>query len=99
MVSAFEGFGMVLVEAQAYAVVPFAFNCFSAIHDIIKNNDDGVIIELFDLNDYALKLSELIKNEPLRKVMASNAQKAVKKYDVKKIVNNWVSLFESITVN
>lgn len=99
MTSSFEGFGMVLVEAQAYAAVPFAFNCFSAIEDVIKNMKDGVIIKPFDLNEYALTLSALMKNESLRQEMATNAQRAVEKYHVEKVANNWISLFESIKKN
>lgn len=99
MTSSFEGFGMVLVEAQAYAVVPFAFNCFNAIEDVIKNMKDGVIINPFDLNEYALTLSALMKNESLRQEMATNAQRAVGKYHVEKVANNWISLFESIKKN
>ncbi len=99
MTSSFEGFGMVLVEAQAYAAVPFAFNCFSAIEDVIKNMKDGVIIKPFDLNEYALTLSAFMKNESLRQEMAINAQRAVGKYHVEKVANNWISLFESIKKN
>ena len=38
MTSDFEGFGMVLIEAQSFGVVPLAFNCFSSIGEIIAQH-------------------------------------------------------------
>lgn len=53
MTSNFEGFGMVLVEAMQYGCVPFAFDTFTALHDIIDDGVNGFIIPPFDEDKYA----------------------------------------------
>jgi glycosyltransferase involved in cell wall biosynthesis len=52
MTSSFEGFGMVLVEAQAYGVVPIAFDSFSSLSSIIQDGYSGIVVKPFDLENY-----------------------------------------------
>lgn len=47
MASAFEGFGLVLVEAMSYGVVPMAFNSFSNCSDIIDDDKNGILVTPF----------------------------------------------------
>ena len=92
MTSAFEGFGMVLVEAQAYGVVPFAFNTFPNLEDIIEDKKNGVIIPPFDIIRYASEMSDLMSDEKRRFSMARNAQNAVSRYDRNAIALKWIEL-------
>lgn len=41
MTSTYEGFPMVLIEAQQYGCVPMAFDSFEAVHDIIEDGENG----------------------------------------------------------
>lgn len=95
MTSAFEGFGMVLVEAQAYGVIPIAFNCFSAIGDIIDDGKTGVLVEPFNIADYVDKLDGLMKNEKGRSEMAKNSRQSIDKFEPGKIADKWLRMFES----
>ena len=56
MTSASESFGLVLVEAMSYGVIPFAFNSFPAVTDIIQNGINGFLVEPFDIEQYAERL-------------------------------------------
>jgi glycosyltransferase involved in cell wall biosynthesis len=96
MTSDFEGFGMVLVEAQTYGVVPISFNCFSAIDDIIITNETGIIIDDFKIDKYIEKIIELIQNEKLLNNMAHNSIKSVGKFESSNVANKWMELFHSL---
>lgn len=93
MTSAFEGYGMVLVEAQAYGLVPFAFNTFSVLSDIVQNNENGVIVLPFDINEYAEQLSLLMRDENRRIAMAENGQLSIVKFNAEAISRKWIRLF------
>jgi len=95
MTSAFEGFPMVLVEAQAYGVVPFAFDSFSSVHDIISNYENGVIIPAFQLDKYVEKLGELMVDEGKRINLSQKARNSVTKFNPSNIANEWERLFRN----
>ena len=96
MTSAFEGFGMVLVEAQAFGVVPFAFDCFRALPEIIQSGKNGFIFPKFNISQYAQTLKQLMCDEELRRKMAINGQKSVLKFHPRIICDKWVYLFEKL---
>lgn len=96
MTSAFEGYGMVLVEAQAYGVVPFAFNCFSAINDIIHDEINGFVIEQYSIEEYCKKLSGMMLDENRREIISLNCLNSVRKFLPELIVEKWISEFCSI---
>jgi glycosyltransferase involved in cell wall biosynthesis len=97
MTSAFEGFGMVLVEAQAYGVVPVLFRCFSSLDDIIESKKTGIIVDPFDVDAFASEVSEIMRNESFRKQMAENALKSIHKFESSRIADRWINQFETAT--
>ena len=97
MTSAFEGYGMVLVEAQAYGVVPLAFDTFSALKDIIKNETNGYIIHPYSIDDYFGKIRYLFSDEKLRLKLAANAMASVSNFDASLIANKWLNLFNMVS--
>lgn len=57
LTSTFEGWGLVLTEAQNNAVVPIAFNCSRGVETIISGGEEGgILIPSFDLDQYANEL-------------------------------------------
>lgn len=96
MASNSEGFGMVLVEAQQYGCVPVALDSFSAVHDIIENGRNGVLVEDSNREKYGKELLELIRKEDIRRTMAKNALQDCKKFSVKNIVDQWENLFREV---
>ena len=97
MTSAFEGFGMTLAEAQKYVCIPVAMDSFLSLHDIIKNGENGFITPNGDINAMAEKIQLLMTDEHLRKEMALNGLKSVKKFDVKIIAQKWEGLFNELS--
>lgn len=94
MTSRSEGFPMVLLEAMSYGLPVVAFDCPIGPRSIIANNKDGFLINDGDIEQFALKINELIENENLRETMGLSAKKTVEKYDIETIMNQWKELFE-----
>lgn len=97
MTSKFEGFGMVLAEAQSYAVPSVAFTCPFGPKDIIEDGVTGYHVEPNDKESFAKKLEQLMLNTELRQSMGQAAYKASARYAVETVMTQWLSLFASLT--
>lgn len=96
MTSNFEGFPMVLPEAMAFGAVPFAFDSYSAVHDIIEDNKTGILVTPFSIKEYANKLALLMSDEDARIRMSENCMKDVTRFSLDNIVDQWEKLFHSL---
>ncbi len=96
MSSRFEGFGMVLIEAMAFGVPCISFDCPHGPADIIKDGEDGFLIENGDIEGFGNAIIQLIENEELRAEMGAKAKENVKRYAPYKIVPIWDELFKSL---
>jgi glycosyltransferase involved in cell wall biosynthesis len=92
MTSLHEGFPMTLIEAQQMGVVPIVFDSFSAVHDIIQNEYNGLLISNNDVKAYAAQLIRLMKNDVVRYTMAQNAVKSSKRFEISEVIKKWVTL-------
>lgn len=97
MTSNFEGFGMTLLEAMQNGCIPFAFDTFSALHDIIQDSYNGYIFSPNDEQAYADKLIELINDEHLCNVLAKQAVSSTERFSPENISSRWVKLLYEIT--
>lgn len=93
MSSRFEGFGMVLTEAMACGVPCVSFDCPYGPGDIIKDGEDGFLVDNGDLNNFEEKLKDLIQNREKRKQFGKAARENVKRYSVDEVINKWNGLF------
>lgn len=93
MTSNFEGFPMVLPEAMAFGVVPFAFDSFPAVHDIIEDGKTGVLVKPFSIKEYADKLAQLMDDWKERARMSENCMKDVVRFKLDNIIDQWIKLF------
>lgn len=96
MTSTTESFGLVLVEAMHFGVVPFVFDSFPASKDIIKNEKSGFLIKSFDINLYAKKIIELIEDSRKRHIIAKNSISKSKDFNLDIIIKQWINLLNSI---
>lgn len=90
--SKYEGFGLVLVEAMAYGVVPVAFNNWLSLSDIITNEVDGYIVNDKNTTGLYTAVYGLIKNEKKLADMSQKAQESAKKFDINIIGKKWIEL-------
>jgi glycosyltransferase involved in cell wall biosynthesis len=98
LVSDYEGFPLVLVEAMNYGVVPVVYHSFEALTDIVTDNKNGLIVKPDEAGQYS-KL-EMIKtillltnNEKLLKYLSENALKSSGYFSLEHIYQKWINLF------
>ena len=96
MVSAFEGWGLTLTEAQQCGCVPMAFDSYSAVHDIIDNDKNGIIVPEGDIDAYAHRLQELMNNPETLQRLSGNARKDCLRYSRENIAKQWKTLLDNL---
>lgn len=96
MTSAFEGFGMTLVESLQQGVVPVVMDSFSSLHDIVKDGYNGRIVKEGDLMGFTKAVTELMENSEKRLDMALSGLESSKLFSVEKVVDRWERLFFSM---
>lgn len=75
--SSFEGLGLVMLEAMANSK-PIIGPHVSAIPEVIKNNENGLLVIPNDINDYKNAMIK-ISNIDLRNKLSSNSLKFLNK--------------------
>ncbi|MDX6181900.1 glycosyltransferase family 4 protein [Flavobacterium sp. Fl-77] len=99
MTSRNEALPMVLLEAMACGLPCIAYDCPVGPKAIIRDNENGFLIEDGNKDSFVEKLNLLIEDENLRIEMGKKAIESVEKYDLESIMNQWKNLFESIVKN
>ncbi|WP_456377119.1 glycosyltransferase, partial [Lutibacter sp.] len=94
MTSKTECFPMVLLESLACGLPIISYNCPFGPKNIITDKKDGILVSHNNIDTFASELTQLIKNTELRKKMETNALTNVKRFDEKKIMQQWLNLFD-----
>ena len=95
--SRFEGWGLVLIEAQAKGLPCISFNCKCGPSEIIDDGVNGLLVSPENTEEFAEKLLLLMQNEELRRSFSANAQKDLYRFDSEKVVGEWIALFDSLS--
>lgn len=98
MTSNFEGFGMTLTEAMQNGCVPMAFDTYTALHDIVSDSVDGVIVQPNHETLYADKLYKLMNDNTLCYQLANKAMEDSQKFAIETIGRHWINLFNELGV-
>ena len=91
-----EGFGLVLIEAQAHNLPTVAFDVPFGPQNIIDHGINGYLVEPFDVEKMAECICELIENEELRKSFSDVANKDLYKYKASEIAEQWQTMLNKI---
>ena len=94
LTSEYEGFGLVIVEGMSFGVVPVVYGSYSAVYDIIKHKENGMIVQpqngKFEVNEMAKQLAFVMENESKRNEMAQNAMLTSRRdYSLENIYRSW----------
>jgi glycosyltransferase involved in cell wall biosynthesis len=95
MTSAFEGWGMTIIEAQQMGCVPIVMNTFSSLHELIDSNENGIIVN-DELADFCNSISWLIENKEIRQEMAIKAIENSKRFEPSIIYEKYAQLFQKL---
>lgn len=91
--SRYEGLPMVLLEAQAAGLPIVSFACKCGPRDIIKDGENGFLVNEGEVKELASSLLKVIQNTPLRKNMGEAAYQNSEKFAEEKIMQQWNHLF------
>lgn len=101
LTSEYEGFPLVLAECMSFGVVPVVYGSYSAVYDIIKHKENGMIVQpqngKFEVNEMAKQLAFVMENESKRNEMAQNAILTSKRdYSLESIYRSWEKALDKL---
>lgn len=94
--SKYEGFGLVLTEAMECGLPSIAYDCECGPSEIIRDGEDGFLIPTSNIVILADKMKQLALDTNLRKQIAKEGVKNMKRFYPEEIMKGWDSLFERI---
>ena len=96
MSSRFEGFGLVLIEAQSFGIPCVSFDCSSGPSEIIDDNFTGYLVAPNNVEELAEKLLILMDDKDKRKLFSQNALEKAKRFSFEAVSAKWFELLEKI---
>lgn len=98
MTSSFEGWPLVLIEAQAAGVVPIAFACSGGVRRIVgSDRRKGILVAPFNEKQYAAELAALMHDEALRRSMQLTMIASVSDFSLESIGQEWDRMLGELT--
>lgn len=95
MTSRYEGFAMVLLEAQANGLPIVAYDCDTGPSEIVHNGQNGYLIPMGHSDDFRKRVEELIKDSEKREAMGHEALRSVQRFGKESVFLKWHALLES----
>jgi glycosyltransferase involved in cell wall biosynthesis len=97
MVSQYEGFGLVIIEAMSRGVVPVVLNSFTACADVIPNDSIGLKIPTpFEATAFADAINRLEADPSKLQAMSTDAIEWSKQFSPDAITDRWLELFNRL---
>lgn len=96
MTSNYEGFPMVMIEAMACGLPVISFDYKCGPKDIIREGRNGLIVSDGDIVGFAQAMMKLMGDEDYRMSLSLGAKEIVSTYSEETVMNQWITLFESL---
>jgi glycosyltransferase involved in cell wall biosynthesis len=91
-----EGMSNALLEALAHGL-PCVVTDIAGNNDVIQHNENGLLVQLDDVNDLATALTSLATNQKLRERLGQQGLKiAQEKYSLDSVTNQYVTLYTNL---
>ena len=96
LTSVYEGFPNVITESIKMNLSVISSNCKSGPKEILMSSSGPDIFEKGDYKDLSKKILNHYKNPTILKKKCLKVKKTLKKFELKKIINNYDNLFSNI---
>lgn len=97
MSSRYEAFPMVLLEAMVCGVPCVSFDCPHGPRNIIRDGEDGLLVEYLNPQALADGICRLIEDEALRKQLGAKARENIQRFSLESVMKQWTELFDTLT--
>jgi glycosyltransferase involved in cell wall biosynthesis len=94
--SRFEGFPNVLLEAMASGVSCVSFDCDTGPRDLIKHEENGLLVTPSDTEELQISIQRLMKDPDLRRNLSENAVKIRQTFSEEVILGKWSKVCEEL---
>lgn len=92
-----EGFVNVLLEALACEIPVIATNCETGIAEVIKHEENGLLVPVGDQDKLISALERLYNDTKLYERLKANTRRSVEKFNIENIAKEWVGLFKELS--
>lgn len=96
MTSLHESFGLVLLEAGSFGIPSVVFDSARGALEIIKHNDNGLIIKKRDIKKMANSINKLIESKKNRMILGEKARENSYNYSFDVIKDKWLNFLNNI---
>lgn len=96
MTSKREGLPMVLLEAKSWGVPLVSFDIMTGPSAIISDSVNGYLVEPFDIDEMAKKITALMEDNILRETFSKNSVIGLEKFDFSNIIYQWNDLMRGL---
>lgn len=90
--SAHEGVPMTIIEAKQLQVIPMSFDSYGGVHELIRHNQNGIIVPDGNLKTYAKELYELLSDESKRASLRMHLADGLDKFSPENVIAQWNKL-------
>lgn len=87
--SRFESFGINILEALKVGIPVIAFDCNYGPRNLIRNNENGFLINENNTEELSLAINKLIEDNDLRLMFSKRTNLDLALYDFKNIILEW----------
>jgi len=93
-----EGLSLTLLEAMASGCAILS-TATSGTREIIKNQENGMLVDINDCDSFMKALNKMVSNKELRESLAAGAVKTAADFDFSKTYDKYKNLVESLISN
>jgi glycosyltransferase involved in cell wall biosynthesis len=88
---------MVILESMVCGVPVVSFDCPHGPRNIIKNGEDGILVEYLNTQALSDNICKLIESPKMRKALGEKARSNIRRFSRENVMQQWTKLFNELT--